>query len=561
MADPFVRSDFTIVADFDNGAIVFNDVVAFSATFGLNSIPTASLVVASGYNMRTGEPATIHNVVNILKPRIPVKVTLTVNTTDGLLAKMPAGIYVIFDGYYAGMGYQRSNTNSSYTLHLIHWLDDLNCSSMLNGNWSVGAPQNLASAAYARATLPAGDTGQHGGGDNNSATPIIKTATASGLETDLWGSVLKPMFDEIRKFPHPSEQNSENLDLDPESNGNNAAAAKALVRMPGSAPKPSKLAMNLDDVNARAIECATNSGITSMALNSIGYTSFWGKLVGEFAPSFLFAVSPGVEFANVIPFFAGLRTPWKIIKGDEYNYAAFNASVAALIESVDIFYGVQTTSGIAPAGSITFAPMSYYEPWGRFPRPNTDFRGQILIKEPPAWLASPIPENVFAQGSVGITDTPSGGAVDPGAKGSLPAGTISPADTEKNFQTTILNRFAKHWYQSEVLSQRYGELSGKLRFDIAPGSVIKIMTPDSKIGDEVPLYASVAQVSCVINAEQHTAGTSFTLTNLRTDYENSNDILTSDDTPLYKESWPGGPLLPDISAPLAPTELPAGPTV
>lgn len=56
------------------------------------------------------------------------------------------------------------------------------------------------------------------------------------------------------------------------------------------------------------------------------------------------------------------------------------------------------------------------------------------------------------------------------------------------------------------------------------------------------LFASVTQVSFNINAEQHTAGTSFTITNLRNQKENDNPDLTNDMPPLYSEKWPGGPL-------------------
>ena len=100
--------------------------------------------------------------------------------------------------------------------------------------------------------------------------------------------------------------------------------------------------------------------------------------------------------------------------------------------------------------------------------------------------------------------------------------------------------FAEHWFKNEVLSQRYGEVSGKFRLDIAPGSIIKILTPDDAIEkNEQPMFASVTQVSIVINAEQHAAGTTFILSNLRSDEENKNEIYTSDTPPLYEEGWSG----------------------
>ena len=107
MAEPYVRSEFKLIADIDG--IIFKDVVGISATFGLNSIPTATLHVASGHAVGGardgGNFATIHYALSQLKPRTKAKVTLTVKTNDGQIDKMmPDGDYVIFEGYYAGIG-------------------------------------------------------------------------------------------------------------------------------------------------------------------------------------------------------------------------------------------------------------------------------------------------------------------------------------------------------------------------------------------------------------------------------------------------------------------------
>jgi hypothetical protein len=218
-----------------------------------------------------------------------------------------------------------------------------------------------------------------------------------------------------------------------------------------------------------------------------------------------------------------------------------------MVESVDIFYSQQSGSGYSTGGN-TPQPLSYYNPWGRFPKDNKEFRGQILIKEPPSWLSNPVPHAVYAGATTGTTDKQPGDGSKSGTGNDTPPGGVPrPTEAEKDFTNeseggNILDRFAKHWYQSEVLSQRYGELSGKLRFDIAPGSVVRIMTPNSSLGDELPMLGTVTQVSVVINAEQHVAGTSFALSNLRTQRENTNDKLTSRRPPLYKEVWSGGHL-------------------
>jgi hypothetical protein len=555
LAENFVRSEFQLTAEFTDAQsgvrkAMFKDIVSMSATFALNSIPVASLVVACGYDVRDEKkPATIASALEVLKPRDKVKVTLTVRSNDGETSLMPDGRGVIFEGYYAGTGYQRSNNSASYTLHLIHWLDDLNCSSMINGNWHPGVPHDLAQAANADVAEARGGSNLNNAGVTN-AVPIVDRTNSiikqSNMRADLWEKVLKPMFKEIASFSHPREQ-SYAKDNNPLTNGNNAAAMAALERMPGTAPLPAKLPLFMGGVNAKAIENGANKGISLIAKSGMAYSSFWGKLVGEYAPAFLFAVSPCPEFANVIPFFGGLRGFWKEIDGREYNYANFNSSMASLIESIEIRYSQKQTSNWAVGGRGQ--ALSYYRPWGRFPKKNKDLRGQIIVKDPPGWLAEAITQGAYAPLTtgfgqrVGDTMAPGKGPAAP------PAGTLRPADTESNIEkSNLINLFCEHWYKTEVLSQRYGELSGKLRFDIAPGSIVKINKPDLATSSERAVYAAVTHVSYLINAEQHTAGTSFTLLNLRSELENNDSLFTSETPPLYPDGkWVGGPLVRGLS--------------
>lgn len=549
MAENFVRTEFELTAEFtDNQSGVrkalFKDILSISATYALNSIPVASLVVACGRDVQTGNEATIHSALKVLQPRDKVKVTLTVTSNDGETSLMPSGSGVIFEGYYAGSGYQRANNSASYTLHLMHWLDDLNCSSMIHGNWHAGVPHDLAQAANMDVAM------MRGGSGITATIPIIdqtrKIIKKANIEDDMWEKVLKPVFKEIASFSHPREQ-MVSRDDNPLTNGNNAAAILALDRMPGNAPHPGKLPLFMGEINAFAVEHGVNTGLAMIATNNMAYSSFWSKLVGEFAPAFLFAVSPCAEFANVIPFFGGLSGYWKEIDGREYTHANFNSNMASLIESIQIRYPQKNSSGYVGGRG---PGISYYRPWGQFPLRNKDLRGQIVVKDPPGWLAEAIPMGLFAPLATGLLEAPIGDtAATNSGHPAGPDGVQQPTETEKNIaESGIPSRICEHWYKTEVLSQRTGELSGKLRFDIAPGSIIKIKEPDLSTASEVTTYAAVTHVSFLINAEQHTAGTSFTLLNLRTELENNLPLFTSAEPPLYPNgTWVGGPLVPGLS--------------
>jgi len=541
----FVAARFKLTAKI--GSVEFDDVIACSATFGLNSIPSATLIVASGRDYVRKKNATIHDKRDQLKHRDKAVVTLTITNASGQLDMLEQGEYVIFDGYLAGIGFQRAYDSCSYTLHLLHWLDDLNNSSMVNGNWFPGAPYDLAqNAAYHALTSPAGE-GAGGGIDKNSVPvidPKLEIITPGNIEGDLWGKVLKPILNRIADWPPPRWQR--------ETAEKNDAAKKALERMPGNLPgiTNTPLQLNLGSSGDKDIARAVQKAISKDAMSSFAYTTFWSKLVGEYAPQFFFAISPGVEHALAIPFFAGLKTEYKTITSKEYGFSSFNANMAQIIEAVDIYWPAPSGTGFGNGGK-TAAGASFARPFGMFPEnpPPENKRGMRLLKEPPTWLTNVVAWETMAGWSTGVTNgkPPGDGSKSQTGAPNPPPGTNESEKVLKKIQTNkVMDKFAEHWYKTEVLYQRHGELSGKLRFDIAPGSIVKIDAPPFDLanpGEFDKFFATVTQVSYVINAEKASAGTSFVLAHIRTEAENDDTkLLTSEQPPLYRQGWKGGRL-------------------
>ena len=612
---PYLRTEFKLSAHVKHRqsgqTTIFKDVVSIASTFALNSIPTCTLQLATGKEVSgANKTATIHDALDKLEPRdrVVVKLEIIRKDEDGrtddpvIVSGLKTGKYIIFDGYYAGIGYQRSNNNATYTMHLVHWLDDLNCSSIINGDWSPGAPSDLAQCA-SRLALSA-LTGGSQAAANKSADGAIATNTVdiyrdganniigpAKMEDDLWEKVIKEIFLRFGKlnlplFQKESGQVSEEEDpptgledvVSPpvrgwKPNNNNAAAIGALNRMPGKAEEldpqfRAKLPLDLTGLNngepATMLTLCAHDGICRIISNGIGHNTFWSSLVGEIAPSFLFAVSPSVEFAQVIPFFPGLHKEYVTITGEEYNYANFNANCATMLNQIVVFYPSQSTSGAAMGGKIN-PVLSYNNPVGFYPnKTELDHHwGVKLCRHPPSWLRNVSPSPAWVRDTV--LHAPAGSAVDPGNGNETNAELkMRPEEATDVVHTktstvdgkalNVFSRFAAHWYKSAILGQRYGELSGKLRFDIAPGSILKIDPPITAIGKEKKaMFGAVVQVSYVIDAEQHSAGTSFSLSHLRT--EDENDInktvnkthFVGTRAPLYSEKegspWPGGPLV------------------
>lgn len=556
---PYVFSRFRVTAKI--GDVEFPDIVSFSATFGLNSIPTAKLIVATGREVRSGEQATIHTAKDKLKPRDEAVVTLSIETTDGDTSKMESGEYVIFRGYYVGIGYSRTFNSSNYTLNLVHWLDDLNNSSMLNGNWFPGAPFDLAqNAAYYIVPPIPGAGAAAPDAKRWSTVPAIdpdgQIITPTNIQTDLWNNVLKPAFTAIANFPSPRFQSEP-------AGTTNAAALAALERMPGKVGEDyyQPLALDISGLESNNIQYSVQAAISKEALESFAYTTFWSKLIGEYASQFFFAISPSVEFALPVPFFAGVRKEYITIEADEYGYANFNANMSQLLESVDVFYSPQPSFTNYQVGGATPPPPKLQEPLGYYPlEVNQDRRGLKLVKDPPGWMTNFVPDAIYAGRSTGTTARPVGDTMAPqNGEATPPPDWLRPEDAlQEQLGSRALFRFAEHWYKTELLSQRYGEMSGKLRFDIAPGTVVKIEVPprDQRPGGwfvgppDDSMYATVTQVSFVIDAERAQAGTSFALAHIRTAEENATDTITNcqncgreeERPPLYQKLWRGSPL-------------------
>lgn len=546
----YVASRFKITAQI--GSVKFEDVLSCSATFGLNSIPSATLIVASGKDYVNNQIATIHKRRNDIKHRDKAVVTLTIeNAPGGQTDMMQDGTYVIFDGYLAGIGYQRAFDSCSYTLHLLHWLDDLNNSSMVNGNWFPGAPYDLAqNAAYHALTSPLGEGAGGGLKDGKSAVPVIDPNLEFikkenlGKDGDLWGKVLKPIFTRIAKWPPPRWQH--------ETEEKNDAAIKALERMPGNLPGVinTPLRLELGGMGDQNIARCVQKALSRDAMSSFAYTTFWSKLVGEYAPQFYFAISPGTEHALAIPFFAGLNKPYKTITSNEYGYSSFQANMSQIIEAVEIYWPAPSGTGFGNGGQ-TARGVSFARPFGLFPNEPTpdNKRGMRLLKEPPTWLTNTIALEDMAGFTTGVTSDKKPGD---GSK-SQTGEPKPPKDFEEGelflrrlHENKIMDKFAEQWYKTEVLYQRHGELSGKLRFDIAPGSILEIDAPPFDLAEPDKFdkfYATVTQVSYVINGEKATAGTSFVLAHIRTEAENKmTELLTAPKPPLYVQEWSGGPL-------------------
>jgi hypothetical protein len=534
MSDNYLTASISAWAIIDG--IQFDDVISVSATFALNTIPTASVVLAVGFaGAQLGDGvATIHRFKGQIKPRAEASIFVEIKDVTGELIGITPGVFKVFEGYVAGLSYQRSNNHANYSINLVHWLDDLNNSSAINGNWFPGVPHDWAQQATYNTEQQTTNTGV--------LVPTVTRglANAPNAREDLWKKVIVPVMERIAGFSGGAYQ--EILPSGEQPDQVNDAAKKALERMPGKSPNYKPLTLQLQP-GSKNIDLALAAYFTRGMGSSFEQNSFWAKIL-DFGSQFLFAISPAVDWATPVPFCAGLKFvegESKTITAREYSYANFNTNMSQLLEGIYVYHPTSSMTGV-PNGAFKNKRLSYYKVWGKYP-PNPQ-KGLKLFKNAPGWLGNLNPAALSAlNAAVFVNDG------EPRVGGGLPAGTLDSAAAHEAQGTTV-ERFAKHWYYTEILQQRYGELAGPLRFDIAPGSIVKIETPlmERELGDgrETPfVVASVISVSYMINAERATAGTSFSIAHMKTEEEHDRDtekLYTTDLAPMYDQAWRSGPL-------------------
>ncbi len=415
----------------------------------------------------------------------------------------------------------------------MHWLDNLNNSSAINGNWFPGVPHDYAQQAT---------YDQLGEVSSFTPTPSVssKFAKTSKLKGDTWEQVIKPLLLTIAGFSGGEVQERKPIAKEPKLS--NDAAEEALKKIPGESPTYVPLKMNTGEAPEVNLGKSVAAFFTQSIGTSFAQNSMWSKLINDYASQFFFAISPAVEWATPIPFCAGLRANDSAIKitAKEYNYANFNANMSVLLEAVYLHFPVASDTNLAGIPQPD-ARLSFYKVMASYPPVGMAKKGLKLFKNVPGWLANLNP--TFLRTAYSIRGRRDGqDKRNPGGKPPNPP--EDGAEAHKKSKT-LAEIIAQHWYYTEILQQRYGEFAGPLRFDIAPGSILKIETPprDKELGDVNPFVcASVISVSYVIDAERATAGTSFAIAHQKTSHENTLELYSTPTPPLYELPWYGGPL-------------------
>jgi hypothetical protein len=549
-----LRTEIGLIMEVDN---VQYELVQFSSDMCINAIPTAEVVIATGRQAVDGKTAaTAHKHLGEITGNSIAKVYFCPKGSWDSDNDWPKGPHLIFEGSVLNVGYSLVMGKVQLLVRLLHWLGEMNNSSAVSSYSHPSNPSDytfdaILSSPFRAAAGPAKAAGL-------GSTSAFNIITMEKIKADLWGNAIKPFFCGLGKIGTADLTGELKTCFGIEANDNSAALA-ALSRIEGVSGDACDLALSCYTPKLSLNETISEGGATvgdailsaimSDSIQSYASTTLWGKLVSYMA-TFGAAVVPQIDKALVVPFIPGIRTLYcKSIENCDYYHVNMAQPISQLLRGVVLMGSYEFSANSAPTSNRNVATLIGL---GGCYAPEDVTTGMIKFAAMPAWLRN-VPfgghlpsKPIGLNGRRGFSSstTPKEDKDD-----KLIANKDGKARDEIIRDTAALyDNYARYVYMVETLRGRFGSISGKLRFDIAPGSNVRIAGSAERFlqGEDTlaqDIIANVMRVSIGINAETSQAGTAFALSHIRTEAENSNDKFSIDSHPLYDDAFIGAPLL------------------
>jgi len=529
MTDPvadYYRLNVTARAEFDEPAID-TPVLSFRLTFALDQIPSAVIRIPLGRDPVTGVVSSALGTITEIEPRTRCRIYASAESSDGRAAPpgkdpgFPETDTLVFDGFVAALQVVRGVNTASLEIELFGIQGGLAGSTML-----------VTSVTLADLSSSNSNIVVKGGGGAAVAWDIFAMLARNPIEEDLWGQGILPVMTQAITLTSVWTALADN-----------GAAQGALDRINiGNVLPVQTLSLaghNAPSLLLRATVARTlgNHFYDTWASNT-GQGDMW-NVIQELANLFMFHFVPAVNedvLAPITPSLGG--EPYRVIDPDEYSHSAavptFSPSNYAYRATVGLYATTfrtpqwDETSGIATKlGVATVAHK--LQGW----------QGMVQLVQAPEWL---IPSGAPAEHTVG-----KGGAVPDASNPDVAAEHLAYGDSVNKFlESTLGNSVAAtDLYEKLFLHRGSLVVTGRLRMDIAPGSLIKINTPGERFsGKKDVFYGMVSSVTVHMSAgdgQGGSAGTSLNVVSVRSEREH--ETLTTPYHPLYHQTWVGGRLL------------------
>jgi hypothetical protein len=507
------------------------DVSSFRIRYAINEIPVGNLTFNLGINAVTGRSAAIQSLKGI-DNQTKIEVWTEIKASANAIAdkKIPNGKFKIFEGYTAGTeGFRKSaNGNIEFGVGVLGWLFDLNNSSVLSGRFFADTPIQIFRVFDANTTSAT---------DNQGRPQYNILGMASAL-TDF---VQKPWRNISSILANICE--TELVGKWREIGSANKAALKALGRITGSDIKGSSSAANKIVEGKLLFEkiiksSLLNQAVAANALTNIfsvqGLTgsSVWDKIL-QLASTFQFYLIPNVEAATCVPLVFQNKNIYKTITADECFEIDIQASAPQQIAGLILLNSATTTTNAFSNPESVLYPVFASDPKLLLgPKKASEIPGKILVREMPDFFRSAPVASGWASPVINSQKVEGKGLDEAKKKDE------EGRKRHEEMQLSDLgNQIATNWFYNELYKGRIGNLTSPLRFDIGPGSSVKL----SGIGEKTPnfsrnIYSCVVSVTLNFSADPGQAFTQFTLAHCRSETEKDNSL---DKSPIYADKWFG----------------------
>lgn len=528
--------------------------VAYSANFGVNEIPQLSCVVGAGRNVIEGDASVdIDEIIREIVTTRPEVVVLgrffgqesAENQYDGEET-------VLFRGKVSHAGTTRTRGRVESVIYIKHWLSGLDEASLAVPFSYPTSSANLILPAISQRNFTQSGNQNLLNSPRGLALPLLAWEFPNDLTKnmqDLWGNLVLPFLENMAKTrsagittgipkcvadvldePHQKTLNAlKRMAASSRDEGlpSYAVPLSVLNQVPGVAGQ-SIGAVNIIRHNIRR-------SLTSIPTIQMAQSTAWGYILNVLNPSVHSMVVPQIEQALVVPRCAAINKHWqKVIARDDIIQMDTQQPASTPVRGylIGLSYAAASIRDGSAEGSGSSENVQGVC-WTPTPTPES---GLLKYAPAPPWLQSvPLIQTDISE----LSQSVSRGVAGPGEPSKVDQEELAALGDE------YAALYAKAMYNHERLMHRTMKLSVRLRWDIAPGSTVKVETGEDNIdGLHGTFYGLVTRVTIMIDVSTKSAMTMLMLSHIRTEAEqiSGGEELTIDRNPLFDTNFVGAPI-------------------
>jgi hypothetical protein len=508
-------------------------VSSIEATYGMNVLPEATVGIPIGRvagGARFNSVSSAVQFITELGPFTPVKIFATLTPSPSGRGA-PAGPNSGGNGYPAGQEFLIFEGFGS--------VPGAHCSF---GSATISLKCMGKTAAFAGSTQMV--VGSVASEVPNGSSPVISFFGAKGgaaptLFTAVLAEVGESVSDLFQDVIAPILDNAIS-DVESFENTSNGFARQALARLNIGDALPSA-DLNIDvPGTSNTLSKAILGTALRVFLDAWKSGDFNGDLwsgILALAPYFGFKYVTAIEEDAILPITFGLGGPaWRTISPSDYTVVNFGAEMDekfySYVTQVQLYtYSFQSSqwqNGAPAAREVGFSEI--------FPA-NLEGSGRLLMCPAPEWL--------IPAGAPGTTTVSPGNATPDASNPEAVALAQNQAAEEIAFMASgIGDDYAETVLYDNLFAHRSMKVAGRIRFDIAPGSLVEVVVPGERFtGQQASLFGHVVGVTISINEGEGGTGyarTNFGISHVRTAAEHAKFFVL--EHPFFGDKWVGGKL-------------------